>query len=176
MERRGAAIVGIIHVGAGGEQGFNRREATFPVGPAGEADGEIQQRIAIRPALVCQSGIGAQQRFEARDIGGLERGESCHKGFGSGGVGSRREAIHTAGQVVPGVEAVLARIDKSGVVFGEGRLPNFLIGGIGEARMLFANLFQRRRAGRLACAQQTLNPLRDPGNIGDEQTGGAGAG
>lgn len=91
MERRPAAIIRVVRVGTCRQQRFDRRHAAFPVRPAGEADGEIQQSVAIRPALACQSGIGAQQRFDAGYIPRLQCCEGRHEWLGRSDVRARRQ-------------------------------------------------------------------------------------
>ena len=71
-------------------------------------------------------------------------------------------------QVFPGFEPVLARVDQPGVFLGERSLSNFVVSSIRKARMPFANLFQRRRAGRFARSQQAVHPVRDPGHVRHE--------
>ena len=44
---------------------------------------------------------------------------------------------------------MLPCVDQLGVFLGERSLPNLLVRAIRKTRMPFANLFQRRRAGRL---------------------------
>ena len=72
MKRRPAAIVRIVYVGTRREQRVDRGHTALPLRPAGEADGEIQQRVAVGPALICQARIRAQQSFEAGNITGLQ--------------------------------------------------------------------------------------------------------
>ena len=50
MERCPATVVRIIYVGTCRQQRLDRSHATFPF--RGEADGEIQQRVAVSPALI----------------------------------------------------------------------------------------------------------------------------
>ena len=80
MERRPAAIVGIVHVGACRQQRLDRGQAAFPVRLAGEADGEIQKRIAIRPALICQPRIALAAELEVpATLPDSQRSEGRHE-------------------------------------------------------------------------------------------------
>lgn len=97
----------------GGQQGEDRSQSGFVVGPAGEAPREIQQCVAVGPALLNQSSICTQEGFEGSNVAGLQSMEGRHERFGSGRVRARcrGQQIHPADEVVPGLEAMLPCVD-----------------------------------------------------------------
>ena len=126
------------------------------------------------PRSLARRGFARSRASKAAASPDCSAAKAAMNGSVAAVAGFAAKQVHAACQVVPGFEAVLPGVNQSGILLREGSLSNLLVAPIGETRVPFSNLLERRRTRRMPRSQQTVNAVGNPGHIRDEQSRVAG--